>query len=104
NVEHLDDRGAAGAWRRHADDVVAAIGALDDATLLRLIRLEVGHRDQTAVCLHLLFDERGSVPFIESRWALIGDARQRLRKIGLLENLTRFVGLAALRELRQRCR
>ena len=85
DVERFDDRDAPGAGRRHANQLVAAIVALDDLALLRLILLQVVTGDEAVVGLHLLLDQRGGLAFVEPARPLIGDPLQGTRQVGLLE-------------------
>ena len=59
DVEHLDERDAAGTRRRRAVHVVAAIGAVDRLALVRLVRRQVVLRDEPAAGLHLLLEQLG---------------------------------------------
>ena len=87
DVEHFDQRHAAGAWRRHRDDLEPAVGALERRAFLRLIRGEILFRDQTAVGLHVRRDQIGDRPFVESVRAAFGDGAQRLAQVGQDETI-----------------
>ncbi len=65
HVQHLDQRHAARARRRHRDDVVAEERALDRRALLRAIAGEIGFADQAAVCRHVLGDAIGDPAGVE---------------------------------------
>ena len=104
HVQHLGHGDAAGAGRRHADDLVAAVGAAGGLALLRLVLLQVVAGDEAVVGLHLLLDQRRGLAFVEPGRALVGNALERLREVGLLQDVAGLVGRAVLRELRQRGR
>ena len=82
DVEHLDQRDAAGARRRHRDDLVAAIRAADRRALLRLVLREILLGDQPAVAPHLRGDQSRGLARVEAVAALVADARERTREIG----------------------
>ena len=81
DVEHLDQRDAAGARRRHRDDLVAAVGAAYRRALLGLVGGEILLRDQPAVGLHVLGDAIGDPALVEGVGAVGGDRAQRLAEI-----------------------
>ena len=82
DVEHLDERDAAGARRRHRDDVVAAVGAAHRRALLGLVGGEIVLRDEPAVRLHVVGDAVGNPSLVERVGAAVADRAQRLRQVG----------------------
>ena len=81
DVQHLDQRHAAGAGRRHRDDLVAAERASNRRALLRCVRREIGLRDQAAVGRHVLGDAIGDPSLVEDVGAVRRDRAQRLAEV-----------------------
>ena len=84
DVEHLDQLGAA-AGRRIAGDTVAAIGAPQRLSGLRLRAGDVRGSEQRPVSAHVCGDLGGNLAFVEVVGAARGDARQRPRHVGVLQ-------------------
>ena len=81
---------AAGAGRRHRDDLVSAVGALDRRPLLRRVVLQIVARDQSAVRQHLFFERERGFALVEAGRTLRRDALERAREIRLLQRVARL--------------
>jgi len=101
-IQHLDQSDPAGARRRHAVHVVAAVGAADHRPALRGVGGEIGTGDEPAVRQHFLLEQARRLAGVETRGALRRDPLERARQVRLPEHVARRVGRAVLRELRQR--
>ena len=82
DVQHLDQRHAAGADRRHRDDLVAAIEAAQRRALPGLVLRQILSRDQAAVRFHVVGDAIRDPAFVEDVGAVRGDRAERLAEIG----------------------
>src|SRR5437762_10247224 len=81
NVEHLDERDAARAGRRHRDDLVAAIRAFHGRAADRIVILQILARDEAAVREHLLLQRLRRLALVETGWPLRGDPLERSREL-----------------------
>ena len=99
HVQHLHQRGPARGRRRHADDVVTPVRAADRLPLHGLVEGKVLFGDPAAAALHLLGEETRRRAGVEAVAALVADAFQRGRQIGLHQGVSRGVGLAVPEEL-----
>src|SRR5262245_8669356 len=80
DVEHLQERRAAGADRRHRDDVIPAVLSGEWRAFLGFVVLEILFRDETAVRLHLLGEKSRGRSLVETARPAFGDALERIRE------------------------
>ena len=98
NVQRLDECNAARAHRRHRDDVVAAIGAVQWLAFDGFVGRQIALANESARALHFGVDEIGDGPAIETVGSVLGDQPQRARQIRLLETVALDVRRAVARE------
>ena len=98
DVEHLDQRHAAGGRRRHGDDVVAAIAAAQRRALDRAIILQIVRRHDAAGAAHRGGDLLGDAALVEGARAVVGDGLQRVGEIELQQPVAFVQRLAAVEE------
>src|SRR6185437_15056645 len=93
DVQGLYHGDATGAWRRRADNLIAAIGSANRLALFHLIVGQVLCRNQAAVALHVRseFPRHGS--FVKIVW-LGGNALKSPRQFRLLKEITRLIEVA----------
>ena len=88
HVQDLRHVHAAGAGRRHGDQIVAAIRRADRFALRGLVVREIGRGHDAAVRLHPLRRHLSEGTFIKPRHALLGDRAIGLREVGLHQRIT----------------
>ncbi len=66
HVEHLDQRHAARAWRRHRDELVAPISAFHRRPPDGSVILQILTRDEAAVRQHFFFEQGRGFALIET--------------------------------------
>ncbi len=98
NVEHLDQRHAAGGGRRHGDDIVAAIAAAHRRALDRAVILQIVRRHDAAGAAHRGRDLRGGTAFVEGARPAVGDRLQGVGEIELQQPVAFMQRLAAVEE------
>src|SRR5947207_4092108 len=79
DVQHLHERGTTRAWRRHRDDLVAAVSAANRCALFRLVLRQILHRDESAAASHFLGQQTGCLTAVESVAPLYADAELSTR-------------------------
>ncbi len=99
NVERLDEHGSTGRRRRCADHLISAISPAHRLALLDLIVSQIVGGDQTATLLDGSSQLAGEFPVVEVI-GTAGDPLQRVRQVGLAENLSRLVVIAVHAETR----
>ena len=104
DVQHFDQRDAAGTRGRHRDDLVAAVLAADGLAHLRFVRREVFVGDEAVVGFHLRDQQVGRAAGVEAGGAVLQDPLQGVGEVRLPQDLAGLVGHAVLRELRHRGR
>ena len=97
NVEDFDEGGAAGGWRRGADDVVAAIGAADGFALLDFVGGEIGDGDEASAFLDGGGEFAGEGAVVEAV-GILRDALEGAGEFGLLKDLSGLIELAVAKK------
>ena len=83
NVQHLNQRHAARAGRRHADDFVAAVSAAHRFTLDRLIPLKIFFGNNAAIRFHVVGESFGILALVESIATVLLNQLERVRQVFL---------------------
>ena len=85
--QHLQNPDAAGTGRRRGDDPVSAIGSGQRRALDSGVVLQIGQRDQAAVAGHRFGEFLRRLAFVEFLRAVLRDAVQRARELGLRQSV-----------------